>query len=69
MSFLRHEGIYRPMSAAAYVPGRPPHDRRGLIGAMSFQLAIPWWVALSQSPPSLHQPERILQERLRFTKP
>jgi len=28
----------------------------GLIGTMSFQLAIPWRVALPQSPPPLHQP-------------
>ena len=34
----------------------------GLIGTMSFQLAIPWQVALPQSPPPLHQPGRILQE-------
>ena len=35
---------------------------RGLIRVMSFQLAIPWRVALPQSPPPLHQPARILQD-------
>ena len=31
-----------------------------LIVSMSFQLAIPWRVALQQSPPLLYQPGRIL---------
>jgi hypothetical protein len=30
---------------------------------MSFQLAIPWRVALPQSPPPLHQPGRIVQQK------
>jgi hypothetical protein len=30
---------------------------------MSFQLAIPWQVALPQSLPPLHQPTPILQEK------
>jgi len=34
----------------------------GLIGTMSFQLAIPRQVALPQSLSPLHQPRRILQE-------
>ena len=34
----------------------------GLIGTMSFQLAIPRQVALPQSLPPLHQPGRILQD-------
>jgi len=38
------------------------HDRPSLIVSMSFQLAIPWRVALQQSPPPLHQPAGILQE-------
>jgi len=33
-----------------------------LIERMSFRLAIPWRVALLQSPPPLHQPGAILQE-------
>ena len=41
--------------------------RRGsasrLIVSMSFQLAIPWRVALPQSPPPLHQPGAIMHER------
>jgi len=35
-----------------------------LIGTMSFQLAIPWRVALPQSPPPLHQLSRIVRETL-----
>ena len=35
-------------------------DRSGPIVSMSFQLAIPWRVALQQSPPPLHQPVPIL---------
>jgi len=34
-----------------------------LIETMSFQLAIPWQVALPQSLPPLHQPAPILQEK------
>jgi len=34
-----------------------------LIGTMSFQLAIPWRVALPQSPPPLRQPGRIVQQK------
>ena len=33
------------------------------IVSMSFQLAIPWRVALPQSPPPLHQPGTIMQQR------
>ena len=33
------------------------------IVSMSFQLAIPWRVALPQSPPPLHQPGAIMHER------
>ena len=55
MSFPRHEEIYRPMPTAtgwgALFVATP-----ALIGTMSFQLAIPWRVALPQSPPPLHQP-------------
>ena len=32
------------------------------IVSMSFQLAIPWRVALPQSPPPLHQPGTIMQQ-------
>src|SRR2546422_6338877 len=35
-----------------------------LIIRMSFQLAIPWRVALQHCPPPLHQPVTILQRRL-----
>jgi hypothetical protein len=40
MSFLRHGEIYRPM-VAGKTPERPGCDRPGLIGTMSFRLAIP----------------------------
>ena len=40
MSFLRHREIYRPM-VAGKTPERPGCDRPGLIGTMSFRLAIP----------------------------
>jgi len=33
------------------------------IVSMSFQLAIPWRVALPQSPPLLHQPGAIMNQR------
>ena len=33
------------------------------IVSMSFQLAIPWRVALPQSPPPLHQPGAIMKQR------
>jgi hypothetical protein len=36
-----------------------------LIERMSFELAIPWQVALLQSLPPLHQSMRILQENVR----
>jgi len=62
MSFPRHEEIYRPMPTAtgwgALFVATP-----ALIGTMSFQLAIPWRVALPQSPPPLHQPGRIVQQK------
>ena len=34
-----------------------------LIVVMSLRLAIPWWVALQQSPPPLHQPGENLFQR------
>jgi len=43
--------------------GGRPAATPALIGTMSFQLAIPWQVALPQSPPPLHQPEAIVQDR------
>ena len=60
-------GFQNPLKAGARVPppvGRPRSPAKGRDGrsapcsssAMSFQLAIPWRVALQQSPPPLHQP-------------
>ena len=40
MSFLRHREIYRPM-VTGKTPERSGCDRSGLIGTMSFRLAIP----------------------------
>jgi hypothetical protein len=63
MSLLRHGEIYRPIVLRVVSRGGPRRTARGLIGTMSFQLAIPWRVALPQSPPPLRQPGRILQQR------
>src|SRR6266567_4374281 len=38
------------------------------IVSMSFRLAIPWRVALQQSPPPLHQSRTILKEKSLFEK-
>jgi hypothetical protein len=59
MSFLRHEEIYRPIKFST--GAARARTARGLIGSMSFRLAIPWWVALPQGPPPLHQPVRIVK--------
>jgi len=56
--------IYRPMDSKN-VPGGLGTTALGLIGTMSFQLAIPRQVALPQSLSPLHQPRRILQESAR----
>ena len=61
---------FKTMKAGAGVPppvGRPRSPAKGRDGrrapcsssAMSFQLAIPWRVALQQSPPPLHQPPSV----------
>jgi hypothetical protein len=36
------------------------------IASMSLQLAIPWRVALQQSPPPLHQPASFSSRRLKL---
>src|SRR3990172_3584024 len=38
------------------IRARSPRTAPSLIERMSFRLAIPWQVALPQSPPPLHQP-------------
>ena len=63
MSFPRHEEIYHPMPTATGWGGLLVATP-ALIGTMSFQLAIPWRVALPQSPPPLHQSGRIVQQKL-----
>jgi len=67
MSFLRHGQIYRPMGSLTLpgngaVAGSAPVP----IVAMSLQLAIPWRVALLQSPPPLHQPTSFSSGRLQL---
>src|ERR1700675_4275345 len=61
MSFLRHRQTHlSPLRVVgATLVGAPT-----LIVAMSLPLAIPWWVALQQSPPPLHQPGKNLSDRL-----
>jgi hypothetical protein len=51
MSFSRHREIF-PSDGSASLAANAP-----LIAWMSFRLAIPWQVALQQSPPPLHQPD------------
>src|SRR4051812_18302532 len=56
--------------------GRPPSPSKGRDGrnapcsssAMSFQLAIPWRVALQQSPLPLHQPVSVCAGTLPLTR-
>ena len=52
MSFLRHRQTHLSYLrvVGATLVGAPT-----LIVVMSLRLAIPWWVALQQSPPPLHQ--------------
>jgi len=61
MSFLRHRQTHlsdlRVVGATLF--GAPT-----LIVVMSLQLAIPWWVALQQSPLPLHQLGANLIERM-----
>ncbi len=51
-------GVAREMRDAELLNSTP----RPIV-SMSFQLAIPWRVALPQSPPPLHQPGAIMHER------
>src|ERR1700681_1862089 len=46
------------------VPRSDPRIAPGFIVPMSFRLVIPWRVALQQSSPPLHQPWRMLQQRV-----
>ena len=63
MSFLRHGQIYRPMvSSGSPGNGAVSSSVPAPIVAMSLQLAIPWRVALQQSPPPLHQPTTFLRQ-------
>ncbi len=61
--FFQAGGNLSPMDSRN-VPGGLRTTVPGLIGTMSFQLAIPRQVALPQSLPPLHQPRRILQDSL-----
>ena len=57
VSFFRHAEIYRSDGEK-----EPAEAGSPTIVSMSLQLAIPWRVALQQSPPPLHQPMVILKE-------
>jgi hypothetical protein len=68
MSFLRHEEIYRSDVRPGYSwSGNPWSPPQRSSAAMSFQSAIPWRVALRQSPPPLHRLATILNNPLRRT--
>lgn len=65
MSFFRHEEIY--CNDGFTDPARRAGERElrpspPIVG-MSFRLAIPWRVALQQSPPPLRQLAAILKQR------
>ena len=67
MSFLRHEEIYRSDVAQGWeatISAASQHSS----AAMSFQPAIPWRVALQQSPPPLRRPPTILRTGNRRAK-
>jgi hypothetical protein len=65
MSFLRHEEIYRSdVSPAIAGSGNSWSPSQRSSAAMSFQSAIPWRVALRQSPPPLHRLVPILNNPL-----
>jgi hypothetical protein len=63
MSFLRHKQIYHPI-AGLYRRKRALQLRFRRPRLMSLRPAIPWRVALLQSPPPLHQPSFILMRCL-----
>ena len=65
MSFFRHEEIYRSDGGFRLKGSRPKPAPR-LIVSMSLRLAIPWRVALQQSPPPLRQPRTIVEEKRGF---
>jgi Integrase core domain len=67
MSFFRHREIYRSDGKRKRVGSRPESASRPIV-SMSLRLAIPWRVALQQSPPPLHQPMVILRKRSLFEK-
>ncbi len=59
MSFLRHREIFR--SDLIGLVRERCNAVPGLIVSMSFQLAIPWRIALQQGPLPLRQPQIILR--------
>jgi hypothetical protein len=65
MSFLRHwRSIDTYEKADSQNNERAAFESRPLAHLFDeSQLAIPWWVALQQSPPPLHQPARIVHTR------
>lgn len=63
MSFSRHRQIYHPI-VVLYRRKRALRLRFRRHRLMSLQPAIPWWVALLQSPPPLRQSSFILMRWL-----
>src|SRR5688572_8758768 len=60
----RRHSLNEFKKASEIYPNDAGADRKAsahLIIWMSFQLTIPWWVALQQSPPPLRQPKRTVQ--------
>ena len=67
MSFFRHEEIYRS-DVGMQLKGSGPQTAPRTIVSMSLRLAIPWRVALQQSPPPLHQPTDHSEGEKKFEK-
>ena len=63
MSFSRHQEIYRSDVGLGKAGERQLSPLPRSSASMSFQSAIPWQVALRQSPPPLHRLETILHCR------
>ncbi len=68
MSFFRHGEIYRWGKKTASEHGEPNCSSSRPILSMSLQPAIPWRVALQQSPTPLHRLSTMLKEKQRLEK-
>ena len=65
LSFFRHEEIYRSDVGLQLKGSRRKPTPRPIV-SMSLRLAIPWRVALQQSPPPLRQPRTIVAKKRLF---